>query len=62
MKDKPDLPLIILEKLVTVSLCCPKEIRDAIQKIAVEEDRTLSRQVVRALREWLRYREHRTDA
>ena len=54
MKDKETAPP---EESVTVSICCPKEMRDAVQKVAVEEDRTLSRQVVRALREWLRDRE-----
>lgn len=54
MKDKETATL---EESVIVSICCPKEIRDVMQKIAVEENRTLSRQVVRALREWLRGRE-----
>ncbi len=54
MKDEKPDHINIMEESVTVSICCPREIRDAMQKVAVEEDRTLSRQVVRALREWLR--------
>ena len=41
------------EKTVPVHFQCPEFIRDEIKRIAIEQDRTLGRQVVRVLREWL---------
>jgi len=54
MAKKPETP--ITEEKVHVGLKCPKGMRDAIIKIAHEEDRSLSRQIVHVLRCWLRDR------
>lgn len=44
-------------KSVKVSFNCPENIRDEIKAIAIAEDRSQTMQIVRALREWLKYRE-----
>ena len=49
------------ERTVQVNFNCPESIRDEINRIAIEQDRTLGRQVVRVLREWLANRYGKTE-
>ncbi len=46
-------PEIAPEKTTTINFNCPTSIRDEIKRLAIEQDRTLGKQVVRILRLWL---------
>ena len=41
------------ERTVQVHFSCTESMRDEINRIAIEQDRTIGKQVVRVLREWL---------
>ena len=44
------------EETTVVSLRIPKSLHQLIREIAIDEDRSLNGQIVRALREWLQFR------
>ncbi len=57
MAKKPK-PAIAPEQATAINFNCPVSIRDEIKRLAVEQDRTLGKQIVRILRLWLLSRGH----
>ena len=52
MAKKPK-PAIAPEKNIHVSFSCPVAIQEEIKRLAIEQDRNLTKQIVRILRLWL---------
>ncbi len=55
-KGKQQKPDLVEEKAVNVTFRCPESVQYELRKIALHEDRNLSKQVVHALKGWLRDR------
>lgn len=53
---KQPKPEFVEIKDVQVQFKCPGPMRDQMKAIAREQDRTLAKQILRVLREWLRDR------
>ena len=56
MKDKQQKSELVKEQTIQVTFNCPESIQYELRRIAIKEDRNLSKQVAHALREWLRDR------